>query len=373
MRTLLMMLWARVGSLNGLEPARRGRREIAWVDGPLPSADALGDAAAALSLEDLREELHRQYTVLKRNKVIRPFPYGFLALVLDAHESGASYLRSSTGSLQRKVKTAKGERVQFYYRHVAAMLVHAGGEVLLDIEPQRAGEDEIAAATRLFERVLKRYPRAFDLVAGDSLYLNPGFCQMVRSHGVHFIVVVKNENRDLVTDVRGLIPSVKPLHWRNDNTDVDCWDIPDLTTWPQYGEPIRVLRTVETTEVRRQRTKEVVEERAEWLWGTSVPTWKAPAQLMVRLGHGRWSIENQGFNETVNAWHADHIYKNHPNAIAALYLLLFLAYNLFHAFVTRNLNHALRAAYTLAFLAEKIQAAFYDAIPLRASGCARGP
>jgi hypothetical protein len=94
---------------------------------------------------------------------------------------------------------------------------------------------------------------------------------------------------------------------------------------------------------------------------------------MVRLGHGRWSIENQGFNETVNAWHADHIYRNDPNAIAALYLLLFFAYNLFHALLTRNLNKAVRAAHTMAFLADKLQAELYNAIQLRARRRARGP
>jgi hypothetical protein len=370
-RSLLLMLWVRVGSLNGLEPVRRGRARQPWVDGPLPSADALGDAAAALSLEDLREELFHQYTVLKRNKAIRPLPRGFLVLILDAHESGASYLRSSEGSLQRKVKTAKGERVQFYYRHVAAMLLHAGGELLLDVEPQRPGEDEIAAATRLFERLVQRYPRAFDVVSGDALYLNPGFCRLVRQHGKHFLAVLKNENRDLVVDVRSLLPSVHPVRFREGHTDVECWDISDLTTWPQYGEPVRVVRSVETRQVRRQRTKELEAQTTEWLWGTSIPSRKAPPQVLVRLGHGRWSIENQGFNEIANTWHADHIYKNHPNAIAALYLLLFLAYNLFHALLTRNLKPALRAAYTMAFLADTVQAAFYKAIPLRAR--ARGP
>ena len=372
-RSLLVMLWVRMGSLNGLEQGRSCRLWQRWLDGPVPSADALGDAAAALSLDDLREELHGQYTVLKRNKAIRPLPRGFLVLILDAHEAGASYLRRSTGSLQRKVKTAKGERVQFYYRHVAAMLRHAVGEVLLDIEPQRAGEDEIAAATRLFERLVSRYPRAFDLVSGDALYLHPGFCRLVRRHGKHFLAVLKNEHRDLVADVRGLVPLVTPVCWQEGNTQVACWDIPDLTTWPQYGEPVRVLRSVETTQVRRQLTREREAQQAEWLWGTSVPPWKAPAPLLVRLGHGRWSIENQGFNEIVNAWHGDHIYKNHPNAIAAFYLLLFLAYNLFHALLTRDLKPALRAAYTMAFLAEKVRAAFYEATPLRARGQPRAP
>jgi hypothetical protein len=37
--------------------------------------------------------------------------------------------------------------------------------VWLDLEPLREGEDEIGAAVRLLQRVLQRYPRAFDLTA----------------------------------------------------------------------------------------------------------------------------------------------------------------------------------------------------------------
>jgi len=359
---------ARIGSLNGLEQARPSDPSKGWLGGPLPSADALGDAAAALSVDDLREELFRQYTVLKRNKAIRPLPRGFLVLILDAHESGASYLRESAGSLRRQVKTAKGERTQFYYRHVTAMLLHAGGEVLLDVEPLRPGEDEIAAATRLFERVAERYPRAFDTVSGDALYLHPDFCRLVDQRGKYFIAVLKNENRDLVVDARSLFPLTPPVRWTEGHTQIEAWDIPDLTTWPQYGKPVRVVRSLETHAVRRQRTKEVEVEKAEWMWGTNIPQGKAPRNIIVHLGHGRWTIENQGFNELVHAWHSDHIYKNDPHAIAVCFLLLFLAYNLFHAFFTRDLKPALRAAHTMAFFAEKIRAAFYEAIPVHARG-----
>jgi hypothetical protein len=367
-RSLFLMECARLGSLHALEQARPSDPSGGWLGGPPPSADALGDAAAALSLDDLREELFAQYTVLKRNKAIRPLPRGFLVLILDAHESGASYLRSSTGSLTRMVKTAKGERLQFYYRHVTALLLHAGGEVLLDVEPLRPGEDEIAAATRLFERVAKRYPRAFDTVSGDALYLHPDFCRLADRHGTYFIAVLKNENRDLVVDARSLFPLTPAGRWTEGHTDIEAWDIPSLTTWPQYGKPVRVVRTLETHPVRRQRTKEVEVKKAEWMWGTNIPQAKAPRNIVVRLGHGRWTIENQGFNEIVHAWHGDHIYKNHPTAIVACYLLLFLAYNLFHAFLTRALKPALRAAYTMAFFVETIRAAYYAAIPLRARG-----
>ena len=37
---------------------------------------------------------------------------------------------------------------------------------------------------------------------------------------------------------------------------------------------------------------------------------------------------NYGFDELVNGWHADHVYKHHRNAIEAFALL---AFSLFHA------------------------------------------
>ena len=251
------------------------------------------------------------------------------------------------------------------------MLAHAEGEVLLDVEAIRPGEDESAAAMRLFKRVVARYPRAFDTVTGDALYLNPDFCRLVHRHGKYFIAVLKNENRNLIVDVRGLLPLVEPHRWTNGHTDIQAWDLPNLTPWTQYDETIRVVRTLETHAVRRQRTRTSESEQAEWMWATNIPAWKAPCDAIVRLGHGRWSIENQGFNEIVNAWHADHIYRNHSNAIAALYLLVFLAYNLFHAFLTRGLKPALRLSYTMVFLAEKVRADFLDAIALCA--CLRPP
>jgi hypothetical protein len=343
-----------------------------WLRRPLPSADALGDGAAALSLHDLREILFGAYTVLKRNKALRPLPGGLFVLILDAHEMGASYLRSSSGSLTRRVQTAHGEREQFYYRHVAALLLHAGGQLLLDVGALGPGEGEIAAATRLFERGVRRYPRAFHVAAGDSLYLDPAFCRLVVERRKHFVVVLKNEHRDLVVDARSLFPGAEPLRWDEGSTRLEAWDIPGFTTWPQYGSPVRVVRTVETRTVVRQRTGQPVEERTEWLWATDLSPAQAPTKVVVRIGHGRWTIENQGFNELVTEWHADHLYKNAAHAIAALYLLLFLAYNLFHAFLGRNLKPAVRRRYTARHIAQLIRASYYILLRLTAR-CSRSP
>jgi hypothetical protein len=96
--------------------------------------------------------------------------------VLDGHESHASYRRHCAGCLQRTIHSERGDREQHYPRQVTLMLLPAappGGPalpLLLDQEPQRTGENEVQTALRLLQRVLTRYPGAFDLVLADALY-----------------------------------------------------------------------------------------------------------------------------------------------------------------------------------------------------------
>ena len=92
---------------------------------------------------------------------------------------------------------------------------------------------------------------------------------------------------------------------------------------------------------------------------TTLPAARASTALVVHLGHARWDIENYGFNELVNGWHADHIYKHDPRAIEAFTLLAFLACNLFHAFLARNIKPQLRRAKTESFWAQLIAAQIY--------------
>jgi len=50
------------------------------------------------------------------------------------------------------------------------------------------------------------------------------------------------------------------------------------------------------------------------MWATTLPPAKAGTQAILDIGHGRWCIENHGFNEMVHAWHLDHCYRHEENA-----------------------------------------------------------
>jgi len=105
-------------------------------------------------------------------------------------------------------------------------------------------------------------------------------------------------------------------------------------THSQLGHPVRVVRSIETRTVKRQRTRKLHSQTSEWLWATSLPKRSAPTRLVVQIGHGRWTIENEGFNQLANEWHADHVYKHDLDAMVTLWLLVCLAYNLFTVFLT---------------------------------------
>ena len=366
LRTLLLMLWVRLGSFNAIEEERPGGRWRRWLRGPIPSAETLGRIAAAADPEDLRRTLVDHYHRRRRKKTLKPVAGKWWPLVFDGHESNASFLRSCPQCLKRTVKTKKGPRTQFYHRYVLAVLLHRDGAVLMDVEPQRPGEDEMAAALRLLERALVAYPRAFNLVGGDALYLHPDFSKLALAHGKHFIAVLKNENRDLLVDARSLFATQAPVCHATKTTAFQWWDIEGFTTWPQLGRPVRVVRSVETRTITRQRTGKPQAQTSEWLWATSLPQAAAPTRLVVQIGHGRWTIENDGFNQLVNEWHADHVYKHDLDAMVTLWLLVCLAYNLFRVWLTRNVKAVLRRGRTCRFWVRRLLAEFCNGLPVRA-------
>lgn len=354
----LMLMLTRLGSLNALEQRKAPAPWAKWLGGPLPLADVMGNVAATMNLEQLRTLLRRQHRQLKRNKGFDRGADGLRWLVLDGHEGVSSYRRKWKECLERVIHFAKGDRTQYYFRYVGAYLTNGKQYLLLDVERQLPGESETACAMRLLARLFEQCPRAFDVVCGDNAYMDPKLWKLVRSHKKHLIAVLKNESRDLLADARALFAGIDPIAFDGEKTKRLCWDLNGFTTWPQCGESVRVVRSVERTVIKRQQTKKPETVESEWFWVTSLPATLASTRTIVRAGHGRWDIENHGFNELCNQWHGDHAYKYNAHALIACTLLLFLACNLFHAFIERNLKPQVRKGRTQKYWADLIAAEF---------------
>jgi hypothetical protein len=363
-KAAMILFWARMGSLNALEMSGESRFWKRWLGHPMPSAETMGDVHAKMDAPALREAIHQVYSCLKRNKAL-PGNHGISLAIVDGHESHASYLRHCSGCLKRTIHFETGDRTQYYHRQVTLLLVPGAPpgrpplRMLLDHEPQLPGEDEVATAVRLLERVLERYPRAFDLVLADALYAQARFFNFCLQHRKHVLVVLKDERRNLYQDAAGMFLSVPPTKGTFGSRDCLWWDFPDLVSWPEVKVPVRVIRSLETYSVRRQLTKKDELQSSDWVWVTTLPQAQASVGRAVGFGHQRWDIENHGFNELVQGWHADHVLKHDAAAIECFLLMVFLAFILFHAFLYLNLKPQLRKGKSKDFWARVMAAEIY--------------
>ena len=137
------------------------------------------------------------------------------------------------------------------------------------------------------------------------------------------------------------------------------------TEQPRHSlnKAVRVVLAQETTKVRRQLNQQLEEVTSTWLWVTSLPADRIGTEAVVKLGHGRWAIENQGFNEAVNRWHSDRIFKHDAVAILVFWLMCMIAYNVFQWFFHRNLKPAYAAKVTMQHVAHILDSCLYQDLP----------
>lgn len=252
---------------------------------------------------------------------------GWSTVALDGHELFWSYSRCCRGCSKRRVHTAQGERIQYYHRIVVGQLLGGSFAIPLDLEPIWAGEDELAAGSRLMARLLRSYPKAFDVVVVDGLYGRSGFVHLLRNHSKHIVFVLKENNADLLEDAKGLFAIQDPLVTKQASVLYERWDAEGFDRWP--GCALRVVRSRET------KAKGKI---SDWYWCTTLSSAIVPTETVCQIGHKRWEIENQGFNVLVTYYGLDHCFKHDSTAIVAFSLVCFVAYILFQMFYHRNLK-----------------------------------
>lgn len=361
--TLYAMFCARIGSFNELDQHRGNKNWERWLGHPLPSGDSLADVSERISCDELRDYLGDVYHTLGQNKVMKPID-GWRVAIVDGHEIGCSYSRSYEDCLSREIEVGGKKRTQYYTRFVALQIISANGyQLFIDIEMQRPGDDEVAAALRLIERVMKNHPRSFDILLTDAIYLRPSTINLLRSKGKHIISVLKKNQPELLAEARTLMEPLAPATTIKESKGgnrktCDIRDMAGFTT-ETITEPLRVVWSHEVT-VQRQRINRQWHEKtteSDWFWATTMDSQLLSSKSTYKLGHSRWRIENEGFNELGTYWHADHYFHHHINSIEVLWLILFMAQAIFHCFHMRNLKPELKRGRSVIYFGRLMAAA----------------
>lgn len=342
--TLFLGALLRVESFLQLqaETSRPGwRRLIGWP--ATISDDALVYALERYRLEDLRQTLVEINKTLKRNKALEPAKInGLLVVAIDANEQFNSRSRCCEACCQRtlelKDKEGKIRQVtEYYHRQVYAQLHGPHLSIILDLEPIRPGEDEAAAALRLLGRMRRTYgPKFFDVVTVDAWYATEPFFRAVRKLGWALVAVLKQERYDIYKEATVLSREQTPQQLRVEDREVKLWDVRHLN----FGDArsMRVVLAEERWEQNKRAGANTVREvmQSHWRWLTDDQLDGYDPQIIWRIGHQRWGVENHAFNELTQHYHLTHCPHHEPLAIVAWLLFLVLGFTIFEVFVRLN-------------------------------------
>ena len=356
---IIIMHFTNQGSLNNLS------QEIAYKNfkADIPSVSTIARTADTMDLEEIRGVGIEIYARARKKKMLEPC-HGMWVGVVDGHEQIVSpYCKCKY--CKSRIVTKKGgvKEIQYYHEFTAFILAGPKISFILDLEPILPKEGEISSAYRLMERVCKNYPKAFSIVIGDGLYLKETVFNLLEKHNKHAIAVLKEERRQLFEEANRLSLLSEPKEYRQKKTYYRVWDHSIEGCWDGYGKKVRVIVSEEATPKRVHskdgKSFEDKVNRANWMWVTNLPCSDNLDDLKntVAVCHSRWQIENQCFNETVNTWNADHVYRHSANAIIAFLLLLFICVNIFNIFRIRNIKN--KSIKTKIYLIKLINAGFH--------------
>jgi hypothetical protein len=258
---------------------------------------------------------------------------------------GSDYFHSTTiqcpGCLQRAETNG-----QMHFRHtvVSLTLVKAGSHRVLplDVEEVRnsdgqAKQDcEVNAAKRLMPRLRQEHPQMPLILCGDDLYCHEPFVAQLRALRMHYLLVCKPTSHpelyEWVDDIERLAGCERgqwhegPACRRRFFTSRVVRSVPLTATRRLWGTLVEVWE--------QDRTGQLLYHNA---WFTDLEVLSTNVAAMVRIGRGRWKIENEQFKVHKNhGYELEHNYGHGQQTLSMVFYLLNLLAFLTHTLLERG-------------------------------------
>jgi len=361
MSVFLCML-LRLGSFRQLSrdvEDGRIRKFLPKIDKESYCANTIGNGSETIDTDILQHELSVVPKKLRRNKAYgsaeHPRTIGGLKIVaVDGTEHFRSECIHCPECMEVHVKTKDGIKTHYVHNmvimYVVGRLHSSAVQVILGAEPTYpkdaiAGESpghegESTAAKRLVGNMIALYGSGFfDILTTDAYYSTKPFVEFLDSLGKYLVSRVKREDTTLYQEIDILSQQVEPLHMDDRAERVESWiyEIPELQTSLDWDVPTRGFKITEKS-YKIVSGEKIYTKEETFLCMATLPTEMADADIVRQIVHAKWGVENNAIKDLKDNWHMEHNFHHHPNATYALLLILFMAYNLFYAYVFRHMK-----------------------------------
>jgi hypothetical protein len=360
--SVLLCLLLRLGSIRQLArdvDAGRISKFLPRVDKETYCANTVSNGLENIDTGILQQELAVVPKKLRRNRSYgsaeHPRTIGGLRIVaVDGTEHFRSESIHCPDCMVVHVKVKDGVKINYVHRlvimYVVGRLHSSAVQVILGAEPTYpkdavAGEEtghegESTAAKRLVQNMIALYGNHFfDIFTTDAHYSNKPFVLFVDSLDKYLVSRVKDARTTLYKEIDTLSQMVEPIYVddRDNRVESLIYEIPELHAVLDWDVPTRGFRILEKT-YKIVSGEKIYTKEETFLCMATLPVEMADADIVRQIVHAKWGVENNAIKDLKDNWYMEHNFHHHPNATYALLLILFIAYNLFYAYVFRHMK-----------------------------------
>lgn len=316
---------------------QQGRLKKVWQNRNSFHINSLRYGLEFFQIETLDLMLQSICRKMKRSKMLSLGVSGLHVVAID----GTEFFRSEAIHCDdcMEVHLSDGT-VQYVHRGVFMQHVGTKLKPFLAAEPilpkdkseedsQPGHEGELTAAKRLLSRVVRQYGKRFiDIVTLDAIYMNKPFFQHCIALNLDAVARVKNERTQLYKEIESLCELTKPYKGYDQTEGVayTIYEIEAIHLSIGWDIPLVGYKIIETDSSGTQT----------FLCATTALD--VDANIIRRIVHQKWGIENNGYRELKQNWQMEHNFHHHQVATWAIILTMLIAYNLFYAYVYRNMK-----------------------------------
>lgn len=220
-------------------------------------------------------------------------------------------------------------RVEYHHQMVLGALVHpAHGHTLIPTAPEFVSRSDGTTKNDCERNALKRYlprfrrehPHLKTIVVMDALHANEPMVRLLREHGLHYVIVVKESDherlfRQFRAHCRGEVDDDVRADGSATGRKVSYgWRLP--TAKRGNAERVNMVVTQETPVGR--------ESLSEWAYITDLPASKHTAAAISALGRARWRIENEVYRTLKTMTGLEHNHGHGKQHLMTNFILLML-------------------------------------------------
>ena len=345
-KMLFIGMFSRIESLNQILEKihkRKKFKKMFFKKEHIPKSHVFRDGIKELSIEKIKQINKSVISKARENKLYRKGSIeGLVVVGIDGVETFRSCKKDWNNSYKAKVKVKEyenGKRKEIekeYHKqiNIFAKLVGKRPGLVLDYEVVTCNgnegkqEYEPNVGVKLIKKLKNSYGRGIDVIVADAIYLDSKFIKEVKAEGYEAVIRLK-ENR------KGLIEEAEALYKMQKSKTFKIGKEKEVKSWSEIIEYKGIkIKVVKFEEKINQKDK----EKTDTIYAISTEI-MMKEEVINKIIHARWDIENDGFNELKNYWNMNHCFMADEKGINVMIQMIILSYNLWELYIYGHLHN----------------------------------